>query len=53
MRAAEVWACSSGFRRLTLNVFEANSRARAVYEHLNYRVEALRYVKVLEAVGAA
>lgn len=53
MRAAEVWARSSGFHRLTLNVFEANSRARAVYEHLGYRVETLRYVKVLDEVGAA
>ncbi|MDP3774766.1 MAG: GNAT family N-acetyltransferase [Gemmatimonadales bacterium] len=48
MRAAEVWARSSGFHRLTLNVFEANSRARAVYAHLGYRVETLRYVKVLD-----
>jgi len=47
MRAAEEWARSSGCGRLTLNVFEANGRARAVYERLGYRVETLRYVKVL------
>lgn len=51
LRASEQWARSQGFRRLTLNVFEANGRARRVYEHLGYRVETLHYVKIL--VGEA
>jgi GNAT superfamily N-acetyltransferase len=45
MDAAERWARSSGFRTLTLNVFEGNRRARDVYEHLGYKAETLRYVK--------
>jgi RimJ/RimL family protein N-acetyltransferase len=48
MRAAEQWAQAAGFRKLTLTVFEGNRRARAVYEHLGYQVETLRYVKLLE-----
>jgi GNAT superfamily N-acetyltransferase len=47
MRAAEAWAREHGYRRLTLNVFEANRTARAVYEHLGYAAETLRYVKIL------
>ncbi len=47
MRMAEDWARSRGYRRLTLNVFDANARARAVYAHLGYRPETLRYVKLL------
>ena len=47
MRAAEAWARAHGYRRLTLNVFEANHAARAVYEHLGYAPETLRYVKIL------
>ena len=47
MRAAEDWARSSGYAKLTLNVFEANQRARRMYERFGYQVETLRYVKVL------
>jgi GNAT superfamily N-acetyltransferase len=47
MRAAEAWAREHRYRRLTLNVFEANHAARAVYEHLGYAPETLRYVKIL------
>jgi len=32
---------------LTLTVFEANEAARAVYDHLGYVPETLRYVKIL------
>src|SRR5262249_12120451 len=46
--AAERWAEERGYRRLTLNVFEGNARARAVYAHRGYRPESLRYVKFLE-----
>lgn len=45
--AAEAWARERGYRRLTLNVFEGNTRARAVYDHLGYRPETVRYVKLL------
>jgi ribosomal protein S18 acetylase RimI-like enzyme len=47
MDAAERWAQDRGFGKLTLNVFEDNRRARAVYEHLDYRAETVRYVKLL------
>lgn len=47
MRWAEGWAREQGYRRLTLNVFEGNQRARAAYERLGYRPETLRYVKML------
>ncbi len=50
--AAERWASARGFRRLTLNVFDANQRARAVYEHVGYRPETLRYVKTLTDVAS-
>ena len=48
MRAAERWARDAGLGRLTLTVFEGNTRARAIYEHLGYRPETLRYVKFLD-----
>jgi len=48
MRAAEDWARSSGYAKLTLNVFEANQRARRMYDRFGYQVETLRYVKVLD-----
>jgi GNAT superfamily N-acetyltransferase len=47
MREAEAWAREQGYRKLTLTVFEANRTARAVYEHLGYAPETLRYVKIL------
>jgi GNAT superfamily N-acetyltransferase len=47
MRAAEAWGRERGYRRLTLNVFDGNTRARAVYDHLGYRPETIRYVKLL------
>ncbi len=47
MRAAETWARKRGYRRLTLNVFDGNARARSLYERLGYRPETLRYVKFL------
>lgn len=47
VRAAESWAREQGYRKLTLTVFEANHAARAVYEHLGYAAETLRYVKLL------
>ena len=47
MRAAEDWAREQGYRKLTLSVFETNRAARAVYDHLGYAPETLRYVKIL------
>ena len=47
LRAAEEWTRSQGYSKLTLNVFEGNARARRAYERAEYRVETLRYVKVL------
>jgi GNAT superfamily N-acetyltransferase len=47
MRAAEAWAREQGYRKLTLNVFEGNRAARAMYEHLGYEAETVRYVKML------
>jgi GNAT superfamily N-acetyltransferase len=47
MRAAEAWAREQGYRKLTLTVFERNRGARAVYDHLGYAPETLRYVKIL------
>lgn len=49
--AGERWAVERGFALLTLNVFDANQRARSVYEHLGYRPETLRYVKTLSGRG--
>jgi ribosomal protein S18 acetylase RimI-like enzyme len=46
--AAEAWARSRGYRRLTLNVFENNVRARRLYERLGYAPETLRYVRLLD-----
>ena len=47
MQAAEDWARSRGYPKLTLNVFEGNHRARRVYERFGYQVETVRYVKLL------
>ena len=47
MRAAEGWARDEGYRKLTLTVFEGNVAARAVYDHLGYTPETVRYVKLL------
>ncbi len=45
--AAEDWARRRGSDRLTLGVFEDNTRARAVYAHKGYRIDTVRYVKML------
>jgi len=47
LRASEEWARQRGYRRLTLNVFAGNRDARAVYEHLGFTPETLRYIKLL------
>lgn len=48
MEACEAWTRGRGFRRFTLNVFEQNARARALYERRGYRPETVRYVRYLE-----
>lgn len=45
--AAASWAREQGFRRLTLNVFEGNARARRLYEHAGFEPETLRYVRAV------
>jgi GNAT superfamily N-acetyltransferase len=47
MDAAEAWARAQGYARLTLNVFEGNTRARRAYERAGFAVETIRYVKEL------
>lgn len=45
MGAAEAWARSRGYRKLTLSVFEHNRRARAVYEHVGFAPDTIKYLK--------
>ena len=45
--AAASWASTRGFRRLTLNVFEGNDRARRIYERAGFQPETLRYVRAV------
>jgi RimJ/RimL family protein N-acetyltransferase len=47
LEAGEAWARDYGYERITLNVFEGNARARAVYERLGYAPETIRYSKTL------
>jgi GNAT superfamily N-acetyltransferase len=47
LEAGEAWARNRGYRRLTLNVFSGNRRARAVYDRLGFAVETVRYTKSL------
>jgi GNAT superfamily N-acetyltransferase len=47
VRAAEAWARERGYRTLTLNVFSGNSHARAVYEHLGFETDTIKYIKAL------
>ena len=47
VRAAEAWARERGYRTLTLNVFNGNSHAREVYEHLGFEPDTIKYIKAL------
>ena len=47
LEAAGSWARTRGFRRLTLNVFAGNERARRLYEHSGFEPETLRYVRAV------
>lgn len=47
MAAAESWAVARGHRLLTLNVFDANQRARRLYDSLGYEPDTTKLVKLL------
>jgi GNAT superfamily N-acetyltransferase len=47
MQAAETWARDRGYRRITLNVFAQNDRARQFYEQLGYQPETIHYLREL------
>ena len=53
MAAAEAWAAARGDTFITLNVFDANRRARAVYHRLGYVPETIHYRKSLVAHSEA
>jgi GNAT superfamily N-acetyltransferase len=44
---ADAWAQEQKARWITLNVFEQNMHARAVYEKAGYKVEWIKYLKQL------
>jgi GNAT superfamily N-acetyltransferase len=47
LSAVESWASERDYRFLSLNVFAANERARAVYERAGFALDTLRYYKEL------
>jgi ribosomal protein S18 acetylase RimI-like enzyme len=47
--AARDWAIAKGFRWLTISVFEANSRAAAIYEKAGFKRDILRLVQPLHS----
>jgi ribosomal protein S18 acetylase RimI-like enzyme len=49
IEAAEEHARLRGDPFITLNVFETNAHARAVYQRLGYQPEVVRYVKPISA----
>ena len=46
---ADAWAKDKQARWITLNVFDKNFRARAVYEKAGYKVEWVKYLKNLHS----
>ena len=47
MAAIEQWARDRGVGVITLNVFDGNTHARALYDRLGYERETIRYRKAL------
>ena len=47
MDAVEQWAKRRGYRWVTLNVFDRNTRARALYDRLGYLPETIHYRKAV------
>jgi len=47
MGAIEAWARECGYGWVTLNVFDRNTRARALYDRLGYLPETIHYRKEL------
>ena len=47
LKKADEWAIDKKVRWITLNVFEMNSHARAVYEKQGYNMEWIKYLKQL------
>jgi GNAT superfamily N-acetyltransferase len=47
MDAIEEWARRRGYRHVTLNVFDGNARARALYGSLGYQAETIHFRKSL------
>ncbi len=53
MAAAESWARARGDAFITLNVFDANARARGIYARLGYLPETIHYRKALTAASVS
>jgi len=51
MEAIEQWAVRRGYRWVTLNVFDRNTRAKALYDRLGYEREIVHYRKDLQHVA--
>lgn len=47
LSASEDWARARGYRKLTLSVFEDNTRARRVYERAGFAPDTIKYLKVI------
>lgn len=45
--AADAWCAEKQYRLLTLNVFEENAAARRLYERAGFRVDTIRYLKLV------
>lgn len=45
MGAIEQWAKRRGYRHVTLNVFDRNSRAKGLYDSLGYQAESIHFRK--------
>lgn len=50
MEKGEEWSRGRGHRLLTLNVFDGNARARALYERIGFGADTTKMVKVLFAL---